>query len=199
MPGPRLAAVVLAAGASTRMGRPKALLEWRGRPFVAHAVAQAGHAGAAPVVVVWGAVPLPDGVLDGAIGALNPDWAAGPLGSLTRGLAALDDHGADGAGVLVLTVDRPHVAPATLEALARAHADEPGAVWQPGHRQRRGHPILYPADLVPALRALRSPATPRTFLARPEVAARRRLLPVDDPAVLDNLDRPEDLERLPIP
>lgn len=191
-----LAAVVLAAGASTRMGRPKALLSWRGRPFVWHAIQQANVAGAEPIVVVEGAVALPRDAWSGALLTRNDDWAEGPLGSLQSGLLTVRDHAPE-AGVLVLTVDRPHIAPATVRALAEAIRREPGAIWQPERGSRRGHPIAYPSDLVPALLELRPPDNPRTLLARPEVAARRRRLSVDDDAVLDNLDRPEDLHRLP--
>jgi len=192
-----LAAVVLAAGASTRMGRPKALLRWRGRPFVRHAVEQARIAEASPVVVVQGAVPLPDDVLGGARRVVNERWAEGPLGSVQLGVRAVLERGAAEVGVIVLTVDRPHLDPSTLRALAEAFEREPGGVWQPRHGERRGHPIVYPADLLPALVELCPPQTPRTLLARPPIAARRRTIDVDDPAVLDNLDRPEDLSRLP--
>lgn len=192
----RLAAVVLAAGASTRMGRPKPLLEWRGRPFVWHVLEQARAAGAEPVIVVEGAVALPRPQLVGATIVRNEAWADGPLGSLQVGLRAVLEAGWSGP-VLVLTVDRPHLRAETLRALARAVEHDPGAIWQPRLGDRRGHPIAYPHDLVPALVALRPPATPRDLLADPHVAPRRRSLAVDDPAILDNLDRPEDLQRLP--
>lgn len=191
-----LAAVVLAAGASTRMGRPKALLRWRGRPFVWHVVEQARAAGAGRVIVVKGAVVLPREAVGGATVVRNEAWAEGPLGSLQVGLRALQEARAEGP-VLVLTVDRPHLRAQTLRALAEAVAAEPEAIWQPRLGERRGHPIVYPADVVPLLLELRPPRTPRTLLAQPEIAARRRQIEVDDPAVLDNLDAPEDLERLP--
>lgn len=191
-----LAAVVLAAGASTRMGRPKALLRWRGRPFAWHVLQQAHAAGAEPVIVVEGAVALPREAVQGATVVRNEAWADGPLGSLQVGLRALREAGAEGP-VLVLTVDRPHLRAETLRALAEAVAAEPRAIWQPRIGGRRGHPIVYPADLVPALLELQPPRTPRTLLAEPEIATRRRQIDVDDPAVLDNLDAPQDLERLP--
>lgn len=192
----RLAAVVLAAGASTRMGRPKPLLRWRGRPFVWHVLEQARAAGAAPVIVVEGAVALPREELGGAVLVRNEAWAAGPLGSLQVGLRAVVEAGGHGP-VLVLTVDRPHLAASTLQALARAVEEDPRAVWQPQLGERRGHPIVYPADLVPALLALRPPETPRDLLARPEIVVRRQQVEVEDAAVLENLDAPADLERLP--
>lgn len=191
----RLAAVVLAAGASTRMGRPKPLIKWRGRPFAWHTVALAKAAGAEPVVVVQGAVSLPSDAANGAAIVRNEAWAQGPLGSLACGLRAV--QGARPHAVMVLTIDRPHVEPATVQALAEAVRGEPGAVWQPRYAGRRGHPIVYPAPIVEALLKLRPPDTPRDLLARPEVARLRRVLDVDDAAVLDNLDRPGDLARLP--
>lgn len=192
----RLAAVVLAAGASTRMGRPKPLIEWRGRPFAWHVLEQARAAEAGPVIVVEGAVALPREALGGATVVRNDAWADGPLGSLQAGLRAVVDAGVR-APVLVLTVDRPHLCAPTLRALARAVKEDPTAIWQPRLGDRRGHPIAYPSDLVPALLALRPPATPRELLAQPNVAARRRQIEVSDPAILDNLDTPQDLARLP--
>lgn len=192
----RLAAVVLAAGASTRMGRPKPLLEWRGRPFVWHVVEQARAAGAEPVIVVEGAVALPHAQLVGATVVRNEAWADGPLGSLQVGMRAVLEAGWSGP-VLVLTVDRPHLRAETLHALARAVEEDPTAVWQPRIGERRGHPIVYPDDLMPALLALLPPTTPRDLLAQPGVASRRRWTEVDDTAVLDNLDTPDALERLP--
>lgn len=181
-------AIVLAAGASTRMGRPKALLQHRGRSFVACCVALADAAGCPQIVVVSGAVALTG--LPPAQVVHNESWPRGQLGSLQRGLAALTDP----RGVLVLTVDRPHLQPGTVAALVAAFRDAPEFVWQPSHAGRRGHPLIYPAHLLPALAALPVDSDPRELLRRHE--ALRRELAVDDPAVLDNLDRPQDLARL---
>lgn len=190
-----LAALVLAAGAGARMGRPKARIVWRGRSFARHAVALAEAAGCDPIVVVEGAAALSERDLGPAIGVVNPTWPEGQADSLRRGLAELLLR-APGRPVLVLTVDRPHLAPATVVALADAARAAPTQVWQPTHGGRRGHPIVYPAALVPTLVALPPDATPRDLLARPEVAVLRRTLAVDDPAVLDNIDLPADLARL---
>jgi CTP:molybdopterin cytidylyltransferase MocA len=190
-----LVAVILAAGASTRMGRPKALLEWRGHTFLAHAVALVQRMRPARVVVVQGAVPLPGEAWAGAELVHHPGWARGPSTSLQAGLAALADE--VDAAVVVHGVDRPHVLPATADALAAAWSTEPGAIWQPRHAGRSGHPVVWPADLVARLRALPEDASPRTVLYAPDVTDRRRYVDVADPAVLDNLDRPDDLDRLP--
>jgi len=186
---PAPAAVVLAAGASTRMGRPKALLEHDGRSFVACAVELATRAGCAPIVVVTGAVDLAD---QGLVARLvhNEQWRQGQLGSLQRGLAALEDP----AGVLVLTVDRPHLRVTTVVTLVAAFRTSPQFSWQPAYAGRRGHPVIYPRGLLPALAALPVSADPRELLRAHE--ALRRTVTVDDPAIHDNLDSPADLERL---
>jgi molybdenum cofactor cytidylyltransferase len=115
----------------------------------------------------------------------------GQLSSLQRGLAAL----AESTGVLVLTVDRPHLRPTTVIALVAAFRAAPAyALWQPEYAGRRGHPLIWPAALLPALRRPAADGDPRALLR--EHAALRRGLAVDDPAILDNLDRPEDLARL---
>jgi molybdenum cofactor cytidylyltransferase len=190
----RLAAVVLAAGASTRMGAPKAVLVWRGQPFVTHAIALARIAGATPIIVVEGAHALPEELLADAVRVKNDAWELGPLGSLQTGLrlATKDDP----TGVLVVSVDRPHVAASTIEALVRAHEREPTAVWQPSCDGKHGHPIVWPLDLAQRVLALRIDASPRDVLGAPDVAVRRQFVHVTDTAVLDNIDAPDDLERL---
>ena len=191
--GSATAAVILAAGASTRMGRPKALLQWGGRPFVAHAIALARAAGCEPVVVVEGACVLPPEVVAGAIVARNLEWSRGPLSSLQTGLAvALQPP--EVAAVLVLTVDRPHLRAQTVIELVAAARD--GAeIWQPEHDGVRGHPLVYPRAAAAALGALPPTASARELLRAPPWRDLRRTLGVDDPAVTANLDTPEDLRR----
>ena len=186
---PAPAAIVLAAGASTRMGRPKALLEHRGRSFVACATLLAQQAGCAPIVVVTGAVDLTDQNLPAQL-VHNDTWPQGQLGSLQRGLAALVDP----AGVLVLTVDRPHLEVSTVVTLVAAFRTSPQFSWQPLHAGRRGHPVIYPRSLLGPLAALPVTADPRELLRAHE--ALRRTIAVDDPAIHDNLDSPGDLARL---
>ncbi len=187
-----VAAVILAAGASTRMGRPKALIEWRGRPFFMHCVRRADAAGCVPVVVVWGSSALPE--VDGVQQAHNPEWEQGPLSSLQVGLRAVLPS--DPSGVLVMTVDRPHVAESTVRALVEAHQVTPGVVVQPRLDAVSGHPVLHPRSVVDALLQLAPTDSVRTILRRADVRDARRRIPVEDRAVLDNLDTPASLAKL---
>jgi molybdenum cofactor cytidylyltransferase len=187
------AALILAAGASTRMGRVKAGIVWRGRTFLAHTLSLA--ADCAPVVIVSGAHSLHEFAPVGSNIIENPCWEQGPLSSLQRGLGALPSR----TPVLVLTVDRPHVRPDTVSALLRAHRSHPDSVAQPAHNGTRGHPLVLPADLVAEVLSLEPTQSLRDLLRRADIRPRRKQIAVNDPGVLDNLDRPADLVRLPDP
>jgi molybdenum cofactor cytidylyltransferase len=185
----RVAAVILAAGASVRMGEAKPLVHWRGRSFVAHVVARAIDSGCAPIVVVTGAHAIAASEVAPAVVVENPRWVEGPTTSLQVGLAAVGDVDA----IVIATVDRPHVAVETWRALLDAHARAPELVWQPRHAEHRGHPVLVPASLRPRIAALAPTQTLRDVLA----TAPRDSVDVDDPAVVDNIDTPSDVARLP--
>lgn len=173
------------------MGRPKALLQWRGHAFVEHAIRLARAGGCEPIVVVCGATPLPE---LGVAVVENAGWERGPLSSLQVGLRAIATQA--WTGVLVLTVDRPHVASSTVRAIVQAHAMHSDAVLQPAHEGRRGHPILHPRDVADMLMRAPPSSSARDIVRRPELASRRIDVVVEDPAILDNIDTPEALARL---
>jgi molybdenum cofactor cytidylyltransferase len=189
-----LAAVILAAGQSRRMGSPKACLRWGIRTFLEHLTVLAEAAGAEPIVVVDGAHALAE-VPPPATRVHNAGWTRGPLSSLQEGLRALPPI----RHVLVLTVDRPHVSARTVQTLLETSARDPDAIVQPELSGTSGHPLLLPGWLLPGVLELAPTASLRELLRRDDVAARRRRVPVTDPAVVDNIDHPEDLARLPDP
>jgi nicotine blue oxidoreductase len=129
-------AVVLAAGAGRRFGRPKALARIDGERFVDRAVRVLRAGGCADVVVVAGAVPLS---VRHATVVENAQWASGQASSLRMGLAAATGTGA-GAAVLAL-VDTPWVGPDAVSRVISAWAGGASAVvaTYDGHA---GHPVL---------------------------------------------------------
>ncbi len=119
----RAAVVVLAAGASRRLGRPKQLLDWHGKPLIAHAVATALAARSGPVVVVIGheAPAMRAALADLDVRIVeNPDWAQGMSTSLRAGLAAVEREWPLTGAVVLMTADQPLVEPRTIRALAEA-------------------------------------------------------------------------------
>ncbi|MFJ4785228.1 NTP transferase domain-containing protein [Streptomyces sp. NPDC088794] len=139
-------ALLLAAGGGRRLGgRPKALLEHRGRPLVEHAVGVLRAAGCARVHVVLGARAADVRAradLSGCVLVDNPDWAEGMGGSLRAGLDSLAGTGA--SGVLVSLVDQPGIGPAAVARVLAAHRDRTSLV-SAAYDGARGHPVLFGA------------------------------------------------------
>jgi len=184
--------VILAAGASTRMGRPKALLDLGGRSALARVVEAAREGGCDPILVVTGA----DGDAVGAearkAGASvveNPSWARGRSTSVKASLPHLP---AGAPGILLFPVDHPLVGAEVVRALLAAFAADPSAeVVVPVHGGCRGHPAVFAARVFPEIATLGDDEPLREVLHR----TGRRVLEaaVASDAVLFNLDRPEDL------
>jgi CTP:molybdopterin cytidylyltransferase MocA len=186
--------LILAGGASQRMGQAKALLEFEGRTFVGIGVELLRQAGCAPVLVVDGAHRL--GPLVGAERVHNVGWQHGPLSSLQLGLARALELEPNLDALLVHHVERPRIQAQTVVALLAAANAEPECVWQPSFAGRSGHPLVWPRALFGALSSLDAGSdTARTLLRGPASTARRKL-EVDDPGVLDNIDTPEQLAAL---
>jgi len=192
-----LAGVVLAAGASTRMGRPKALLDFRGRPFVVRILEALEALELRPRLVVLGrdapqirpALTPHECVL-----VEQADVAAGPIGSLRAALAAL--AAVRPRGILAWPVDLPHVRVATVERLLEVYRRSGAPAVVPSFADRRGQPVIWDQTLFNELAT--SPAA-TLHGARAVLLAHQADLatvPVDDPAVIDDLNTPEDYERL---
>ena len=154
-----ITAILLAAGASRRMGTPKPLLLWRGVPLVRHMVQTllAGGVGRI-VVVVSREVSRPvEGALAGIAGALvvvNPDPARGMLSSVQVGLAVT----APDMGIVVCPCDLPRLSPDAVAAVLAAATETPDRIAAPvgGADRKRGHPTYFPPGLRGEIAALDS-------------------------------------------
>jgi len=200
-PGPagrtgRIAAVILGAGKSSRMGGPnKLLMTFEGKPIIAHVADAAIQAGLSPVVVVTGhqgseiraalasrAVEFTD----------NPAFASGIASSVCAGVRALKDR-ADAA--LICLGDMPRLRAETLRQLASAHDPVEGrTICAPVNGGKRGNPILWDARYFPELEKLQGDTGARHLLAEHEDAVYE--VPVADAGVLADVDTPEAFAQL---
>jgi molybdenum cofactor cytidylyltransferase len=156
MTAARHGAVVLAAGGSTRLGRPKQLLELGGEALVRRAARLAGEAGFAPVIVVVGGGPgVGDALTGGAfVVVMNPDWRSGVASTIRRGLEALSALRPDAEGALLATCDQPLVEAAHLAALAAALVGGGPTIAASSYAGTVGVPALFSRSILGELRAL---------------------------------------------
>jgi CTP:molybdopterin cytidylyltransferase MocA len=178
------------------MGFPKALLPFRGSSFLEHLVTVFTPE-CDPVIVVVGhhANVIRERVrVSSAVRfTTNPDPDRGMLSSLQCGLADLP---AGISGFLFTPVDLPAVEPATVRRICDAFRNTapPPPLVVPRHGDRRGHPVLCRASLIPDFLALPASAQARDLIHRFQGST--AYLDVEDPAILADVDFPEDYERL---
>ena len=191
--GRRIAAVVLAAGRSTRMGGPNKLLaEIAGRPLARIVVEEALASRARPVIVVVGHERAK---VENALAGLpvevvyNPDFAQGLGTSVRAGIAAVPTE-ADGA--IVCLGDMPQVDAALIDRLIAAFEPDRGAlIVMPTVEGRRGNPVLWSRRFFPELMAIEGDVGARHFIGRYSEAVAD--VPLEGSAALVDVDTPEAL------
>jgi CTP:molybdopterin cytidylyltransferase MocA len=174
------AAIILAAGASERMGTPKALLQWRGSTLVEHAVDQARGAGVEQIVVVVG--PATRHVELNATKVLNPVPETGRSASIRLGAEAVDGTA---AAILIQSVDQP-VEVDVLEALFLA-IEGNAEVAVPSYRGQRGHPVCVSVQLLTELREVSEANEGLRALVRRHLVTE---VPVENASITWNLNDP---------
>ena len=197
-------AVILAAGASSRMGSPKALLPLPGGSFFALRIIRAFHqAGIDDVTIVTG--EHHDAIAAALANAFelerrgpqprvvrNPDPSRGQLSSLWTGMdAAL---GPDSEALLVTLVDVPLIDPATVAAVVDVWRARRASIVRPARGERHGHPVLFDAALFGPLRTAPLDAGAKTVVRA--YADRIVNVPVNDDGCLVDIDTPDDYRSL---
>jgi len=190
----RIAAIVLAAGRASRMGSNKLVAELDGEPIVRRTVRAVLGSRARPVIVVTGHEAA---AVRGALAGLdvrfvdNPDFAEGMSTSLRAGVAAAGDVDA----ALICLGDMPRLLPAHFDAVIEAsRAGDPDEIVVPTADRKRGNPVLWPRRYFAEIAALSGDVGARALIDRH--ADRIRLVAIDDPAILVDVDTPAALAEL---
>lgn len=190
---PGRAAIVLAAGASTRLGQPKQLVRLGGKSLLRRAAEAAVGSGAAPVVVVLGRdadLLRPELAGLDVLPVMNPDWQEGMGSSLRCGIGALEDEGA--TAVLLMVCDQPRITAFKLKSLWDRYAAE-GKVIAVRYGDHPGVPAIFPAKYVSELAKITGDQGARSLLGSLRGS---EIELVDLPEAGLDLDTPDDLSRL---
>jgi molybdenum cofactor cytidylyltransferase len=194
-------AIVLAAGKSTRMGRPKATLPLDGGDtFLTRIVRTFVEAGVEDVVIVVGhdadAIVTSFADADAAVSRArfvdNPDYEQGQLSSLLAGLKVVDRPGV--VAVLVTLVDVPLVTAATVRAVIDRYRHTHAPIVRPVRADHHGHPVLIDRKLFDAIRHA-DPATGAKPIIRANVSLAGDVV-VDDTGAFADADTPDDYKKM---
>lgn len=185
-------AVILAAGSSSRLGRPKQLLEWRERPLLQHALLSAAPIFEQRIVVVLGAhaETIRAGIDFAEARSIdNPDWQEGMASSIRAGVQALP---ASAAAALFLLCDQPLVTSAHLQNLLQAWQTAPHCIVASHYRQACGVPALFPAEYFAHLLSLKGDRGAKPLFKQFQDS----LLKIPLPEAELDIDSQADFERL---
>ena len=190
-----IGAVILAAGASSRMGKPKQLLEYGGQTLVRRAALAAQKAGCNPVVVVTGAhAEALEKELHGLNlrTANNPEWESGIGSSIRAGIQAVVEANNKVTALVLMLCDQPHVSSDVLSRLITAYRETGRGIVASSYGGTFGVPALFGKAFFPELVGLESGAGAKQVIQRhlPQV----HLLPFPQGEI--DIDTPEDFARL---
>jgi len=191
-----IAGIILAAGESSRFGKPKQLLDWKGQPFVRAVAKTALEAGLSSVVVVSGAnaEQVEFAVKDLNVTVIkNEDWKSGQGGSIKVGIKTLtlSPYPKVGGAIFLLT-DQPQVTTSIIRALIEKHAEELYPIVAPMVMDHRANPVLFDRATFPDLMGLEGDVGGRAIFHKHRV----EYLPWHDDRLLLDVDTPEMYQRL---
>lgn len=195
-------AIILAAGESRRMGKPKIALPWGNTTVLGHIIEILDEGGQAfglkdMIIVSGGAHQEVLRILQNMPSKLSLHTCFNPryqedemLISLQAGLSCLSP---DCQAILVALGDNPQILPSTVRALLEAYQTEPKPILMPSYQMHRGHPWIIDHSLFPEIKILQPPSTMRDFFE--SHADQIHYVLVDNPTILQDLDTPQDYER----
>lgn len=189
-------AIVLAAGASRRLGGPKQLVTTHGETLLAHTLRAAKEAGADPIFVVLGAnrdLVASTVDLSTVLAVVNPQWNQGISSSIRVGLEALLQQDPSARAAILLVCDQPLLGCSHLNALIAAYAaSESESIVASRYGGIAGIPAIFPASHFAQLQSLSGDIGARQILRNPECLM--ITIPFEDGEL--DIDTPEDLRFL---
>jgi molybdenum cofactor cytidylyltransferase len=187
--------ILLAAGASTRLGKPKQLLPWQQKPLLQHMIEVALGANCCPVTLILGAnasqlTPITENKDISVV--YNPEWQEGMASSIRYGLTALLESAAGTEAVIFMVCDQPHVTAALLKDLIAAHQHSGKKIVASQYADTIGIPALFEKSLFPALLQLKGDGGAKRIIQQYS----HEVQPVAFPMGYIDIDTAADYEKL---
>ncbi len=181
--------IILAAGASSRLGSPKQLLAWQGIPLLEHAITNVRVVLDERVIVVLGAnaeliqslIPL-----NAVTTIINPNWQEGMAASIRTGIQTLPPTA---TAALIMLCDQPFITAAHLAKLVQTWQKEPDKIVACQYYQSIGVPAVFPSEFFRQLLTLKGDKGAKSILAQFE----SRVLKIAMPEAEIDIDKPEDI------
>lgn len=160
-----IGAIILAAGASSRLGTPKQLLPYAGKTLLQYTVRVALDSIARPVIVVLGseAEKIKDNI-DGAQVIVNTDWEEGMASSIRYGIKALEKADPSAEGAIILVCDQPYITSALLNELVTEHRKTGHPVVASSYDNTLGVPALFHKSIFAVLLQLKGDAGAKSII-----------------------------------
>jgi molybdenum cofactor cytidylyltransferase len=188
----KIAGIILAAGNSRRMGHSKAMLEWKGIPFVRECALQAITAGLNPIHIIAGQdmESIQASVKDLPVTIIqNPDWNEGQASSIRTGIKSLPRKI---GGAVFLLVDQPQIPVTLIRKLIAEHSTTISPIVLPIAGGRRANPVLFDRKTFPSLSNLQGDIGGRMIFSQFPIHSFEWF----DESILLDVDTPEDYQRL---
>ncbi len=166
---PNIGLILLAAGSSSRLGRAKQLLDWKGESLLAHSLGQSSGLALSQRLVVYGARRLeiePHLEQLEVPTTFNPDWRSGMGSSIKSGLKAILELQADLEGILFCLVDQPLISKQQFQSMLSVHQAHPLSIISASYNGTFGVPVIFPKGFFSALMALNEQAGAKKIIKK---------------------------------
>ena len=198
-PHPRLSVIILAAGASQRLGQPKQLVQYKGQSLIARAIQSAESLSPHEILVITGAdVKAVQAEVEhtNARCVYNPGWSNGMGTSIATGAQSIDDKS---QGLMVLLCDQWRILPEDLKLLVEEWCSVPNRIICSATENRCGPPVIFPASCLAELGVLTGDHGAHSIIDRhrdsvSRVSMKNAAFDLDTPSQLKGLSEYEKLK-----